>query len=114
MSPIKTSMISSRLPRQSVACRASSSKPNPSNSFVRSVFDKRSKAVKDNLSRLYMIGAADYKELTQIVEDLDKLHKKAFQDMKKKMDSEEMSSAPSAAADDTTTSTESSIFTGDN
>lgn len=64
--------------RKIIVCCADANKPIAN--FAKSVLDKRSKAVKEHLSKLSIIGTTDYKELVNIVEQLDKMHRKAFED----------------------------------
>lgn len=61
----------------SVMCVASSKRP----SWVQRVATKRTQTIKDNLSRLALIGLADAKDVSDIIKDLDAMHKKAFSDL---------------------------------
>lgn len=63
-----------------VSCRCDS-KPSAAKSFVKQVFDKRSKAVKENLSRLSVIGTAEYKDFVEVIEELDKFHRKVVEEL---------------------------------
>lgn len=70
----------------SVMVRCSSApESRPGVNVLRKFFDKRSKTAKDHLSRMYTIGTVDFQEVKNVVQELDLVHKQAFEDFAKKM-----------------------------
>jgi hypothetical protein len=84
-----TSLLSLRRP--SCVRVVASSNPDKPNGWKRFIA-KRQATIKENLSRLAVIGMADVKDVYQALKDLDASHKKTLDNMnktfKEKMDDE--------------------------
>lgn len=62
-----------------VSCEKTSSIRNPV--WVRKIAGKRVETVKDIVSRLYMIGTSEVRQLSEIITELDDVHKAAVKEV---------------------------------